>query len=277
MGRGPRSASTPVDPPRTLPGIPALVVTNVDDMLAPMSAARQVASLIPGARVLRLRGAGHGMLSTGASSCAEGIVEDFLAGSTPTEVCGPEHQGTKGAAKPPPLSLADLEPDPRVGGRAGRTLTAVNATMRDGGDMLEGQFFGRIFRLHTRPGRSARKALLAPLRAGALRQGTYAMRPNRWRLVLRKASYVPGVRIDGWTTFAQNRAARRGVMRVSGPGAARGTLTIRRGTMSGRLGGRMVSAPVRLHPDLGVRLPVTASSSRLERLVAPRLPFPGPR
>ena len=34
--------------------------------------------------------------------------------------------------------------------------------------MLEGQFFGRIFRLHTRPGRSARKALLAPLRAGAL-------------------------------------------------------------------------------------------------------------
>jgi hypothetical protein len=58
--------------------------------------------------------------------------------------------------------------------------------------------------------------------------------------------YVPGVRISGrLTSFA---ILPDGVLRVSGPAAARGTLRVRSGRLSGELGGRRVRGT--LGPDL---------------------------
>jgi hypothetical protein len=246
-------ASLPPTAPKVLPQIPTLIITSVDDVLAPVSSARAVANLIPGSRLLRLRGAGHDVFGEYGSNsgCATGILEEFLAGARPTDVCGPEWKSYRGASKPPPLSLAELDPDPRVGGRVGRMLRAVHATLREGGEMLTGEFLGRIYALRSIPRRKWRSLLLSPARAGALRRGSYALRPVTWRMTLHGASYVPGVRLRGWIVLAQNPAKRRGRVRVEGPAGAGGTLTIRGGMVTGRLGGRTVSVPTRLGPDVG--------------------------
>jgi pimeloyl-ACP methyl ester carboxylesterase len=268
-------ASPALESPKALPAIPALIVTSVDDVLAPVSAARAVANLIPGSRLLRLRGAGHDIFASGGSGCAEQVLQEFLSGSRPTDVCGPEWKSYRGASKPPPLSLGEVDPDPRVDGHAGRALRAVNATIRDGAEFLEDRFLLLIFHINLNRQQSWREALSSPIRVGGLRRGSYVLAPESARLTLRGASYVPGVRVSGWMILAQNRSARRGVIRVWGPETPDGKLVIRRGMLSGRLGDRRVSAPVRIGPDLGFvvrpsatgdRLRATASSSREEHL-----------
>lgn len=239
------------EPVRPIPPLPALVVASVEDMLAPVSMARAVANMIPGARLLRLRGAGHDVFGSFGSSCAALIRERFLAGESPKDVCGPEHKSYRGAAKPPPLSLREVAPDPRVHGAAGRTLTAVNMTVRDGGAILQRDLLTRIYDLRLAPRPRWRRILLEPARAGALRRGSYAMGLARRRLVLRGASYVPGVRVSGSLLFAQEPLERRGVLRIAGPGGPNGTLIVRGGVMTGRLNGREVRAPTRWGPDLG--------------------------
>jgi pimeloyl-ACP methyl ester carboxylesterase len=244
-------ASASPEPPKVLPPIPTLIVAGVDDVLAPLSSARAVANLIPGARLLRLRGAGHDIFASGGSGCAPEVLRKFLDGARPKDVCGPEWKSYRGASKPPPLSLAEVDPDPRAGGRPGRALRVVSATIRDGAEIVGGRFFRRIFQLRSSPRRKWGDILLSPTRAGALRRGTYALKPFSWRMTLHGASYVPGVRISGWMVLANKRAKRRGVIRIWGPGAPNGRLVIRRGMISGRLGGRDVFAPLRLGPDLG--------------------------
>lgn len=270
-------ASLAQDPPVRLPAIPTLLVTSVDDMLAPVSAAREVANLIPGSRVLRLRGAGHGIFADGGSSCASRIAHAFLIGRAPTprDVCGPEWNSARGAAKPPPLSLAEVSPDPRVGGTPGRVLRTVNATIGDGGDQVIAEFFTRVYSLRSLPRREWRAFFLRPVRAVGLRGGTYAINLKRGRLFIRGASYVPGVRLNGWLRFSQQPKARRGVIRVSAPRAARGRLVIRRGMMRGRLGGVKVSAPMRLGQEFGLtynRKASSAQSAKTGRRSLPRLP-----
>jgi pimeloyl-ACP methyl ester carboxylesterase len=232
-------------PPQPLPAIPTLVAVSVEDMLAPVSSARAVAALIPGARLLRLRGAGHSPVSSGLSSCADAAVGEFLARGATDEVCGPEHKSYRGAMRPPPLSLAELPPDRRVRGRAGRTLTAVNATVRDGRQILDEMLMRSFLELRARSRRDILAVLRRGKRVGGLRGGTYRMNATDGRLVLDGASYVPGVRLTGSVTFARER---RGVIRVHGPAAARGTLVIRGGVVTGQLGGRDVRAPTRWGP-----------------------------
>jgi len=240
-------------PPRVLPPIPTLIVAGVDDMLAPVSVAREVADLIPGSRLLRLRGAGSDGFgwNGGGSSCARQVLRAFLAGAMPKDVCGPEWKPDRGASEPPPLALKEVSPDPRVSGRAGRTLTAVNATIRDGGAMVQEQLFRRFAELRGSPRGEWARIMSAPSRTGGLRTGSYTLSLRDHRLVLRGASYVPGVRVSGWVLFADEPAQRRGVLRVGGPGVARGRLVLSRGGMSGSLGGHPVRAPTRWGPELG--------------------------
>ena len=282
--RWPMASAAP-DPPRVLPPIPTLIVASVDDLLAPLSSARAVANLIPGSRLLRLRGAGHDVFGEygWGSGCAETILQDFLAGAVPRDVCGPEHKSHRGASKPPPLSLAEVSPDRRVRGRPGQILTAVNATLREGAQFGSGGSFGQLRGLISRP-RDWRRVLLAPIRYGALRRGSYALRLFTWRARLRGASYVPGVRLSGWVVLADKPRKRRGVIRVWGSSGVRGRLVVRRGVMSGELAGVQVRAPMRLGPGVGftvvpvpkaLRSVATASSSQLMRSVAPLAQFPG--
>jgi len=122
----------------------------------------------------------------------------------------------------PPTSLAELPPAAGLDGRAGRTVSAVDATL----DFLD-------FALSPALGLDAA--------GGGLRGGSYRLRP---RLALRGFVVVPGVRISGYE--------RRGgslVLRVRGSAAARGSVRVSNGgRLSGRLGGRRVAARLASRP-----------------------------
>ena len=240
-------ASAPPDPPRVLPAIPTLILAGEQDLAAPVAHAEAVARLIPGARVMRVVGP-DSELDLSSGSCPLSAVEAFL-GRSPRGKC---YQPRKRwpALPPPPLSLADLDPEPGASGRAGRTMAAVRLTLRDGAGHLALRFFVRVLT----PGVGRRQLYRSPVRAGALRRGTYRLGFRRPGFELRDASYVPGVRVSGLVRPRERHggARPRGHLRVGGPAAARGRLVLRGRVLSGRLGGR----PVRMrigaaaYPDI---------------------------
>jgi len=102
-----------------------------------------------------------------------------------------------------------------------------------------------------------RRLAQQPVRAGALRSGSYRLGLRRGRFVLARASYVPGVQVTGSVASGSDRHGNqelRGSLRVSGPAAAPGRLTLRGKSLRGRLGGRAVRIRVgmRVYPDVTV-------------------------
>jgi hypothetical protein len=106
----------------------------------------------------------------------------------------------------------------------GRTLTAVYATVSDVDEALNvATYSARGF------------AQVGGLRAG------YA-HDNYPRITLHGYSYVPGVRVTGRLAGARDQ---HGTLRISGPAAARGRVTLHRdGSITGRLQGRRVKTSV---------------------------------
>jgi hypothetical protein len=112
-----------------------------------------------------------------------------------------------------PASIERLRPS-RVGGLPGRTLTAVELTVR-------GVVFDAVLTLT--PARTQR---IPGLRSG------YAVRSGR-SLRFVAMEWIRGVRISGMLSGAS-----RGTLTVSGPAAAAGTLTFAGTKVTGTLGGR---------------------------------------
>jgi hypothetical protein len=75
-------------------------------------------------------------------------------------------------------------------------------------------------------------------RGGGLRGGRWAERGRR--VTLTRFTLVPGVTLSGRITNPEGRPTAR--LRVGGRAGLRGTLILRRGRLTGRLGGRKVSA-----------------------------------
>jgi hypothetical protein len=133
--------------------------------------------------------------------------------------------------RPAPTSVAKLRPT-GVTRRAGRTVTAVEATVVDAFKALIAASFaaalvGDEFNANTGP---------MP-RVGALRGGAYAA--GRKGFLLRRASFVPGVRVTGGVGSGRRNHV-RGFFRVAGPVAAEGRLHLRREVLSGVIGGHHV-------------------------------------
>ena len=154
-------------------------------------------------------------------TCGLRAVDDFFAGRA-LRRCAPRRREF-----PPvplaPRSLAALDPQPGVSGRAGRTVSAVALTLIDSLD----QVFSAA--LMASPDQDV-------LHVGGLRAG-YA-RAGLRTLELHGLEYVPGVRVTG--TLRMTREP-HGVLRVTGRSAARGQLRFRKdGSVRGRLGGRRV-------------------------------------
>jgi hypothetical protein len=108
------------------------------------------------------------------------------------------------------------------GDRVGRSITAALMTADDVrrqviGDLLE---LGRF-----------------PKRDGGLRGGRVAIDASG-RMTLRSVVYVPGVRVSGSVPFASSGTR---VLRIGGPRAARGRITVTPTTITGRVGGRRIS------------------------------------
>jgi pimeloyl-ACP methyl ester carboxylesterase len=220
--RWPAAAEAPVTPTGPLPDVPVLILNGEDDLRTPLEAARAVEGLFPRA-TLQTDAVGHSVLFS--SRCAQAAVRAFFRGRAP----GSCRRVRRPALRElPPLSLRSLRPL-GAGGRRGRTLRALEATLRD----IQPRLLTELFSFD---GDTAR--------AGGLRGG-YATSARRTRLT--RYAYVPGVRVSG--TLRVERAGAGplgGEFTISGRAAARGSVRIRRGRAEGTLGGRRVSAAIRV-------------------------------
>jgi pimeloyl-ACP methyl ester carboxylesterase len=231
-GRWPAAAAEPVFGPGPLPDVPVLLLEGEDDLRTPVENAQRVAALFPQARLVVAPGTGHSALGSDLSRCSERAFARFFQ-DRPQQPSCPRVRRLFRAEPPPPLRLGQVARAPGVRGSRGRTLTAVALTLRD---VAEDSLTELILDLSDPD--------LA--RGSGLRAGRYRI-DGRGTLTLHGMVFVPGVRLDGKLRHFAGRR-QRGRIRVSGEAAPGGLLSIRRGGVSGRLGGRRVHARLRPRP-----------------------------
>lgn len=220
--RWPAAAEAPVTPSGPLPDVPALILNGEDDLRTPLEAARELEELLPRATLVS-DAVGHSVLFS--SRCAQNAVSAFLRDR---DAGGCRRVRRPALRELPPLSLRALRPL-GPGGKRGRTLRALESTLRD----IRPRLLTDLFAFGDEPAR-----------AGGLRGG-YAVSGERTRLV--RYAYVPGVRVSGILRVERNGAGPLGgELTISGRAAAHGKVRIRRGRAEGILGGRPVSAPLRV-------------------------------
>ncbi len=210
-------------PDGPLPNVPTLILNGLDDVRTPVEDAAAVAALVPRATLVRVPNQGHSVF---VQECARTALAQFLGGRTVSRnACsGRRAPGASNLVPVPPRSLAAVGPrgsGPRV--KAQRSIRAAGLVIRDAALAISLADDGP--------------------RAPGLRSGYVTLRVTDDGVVfgLRNYGYVPGVRISGRMTVGETW---HGQLTVSGPDAARGTLTIRDGVARGSLGGVRVALPL---------------------------------
>jgi pimeloyl-ACP methyl ester carboxylesterase len=216
---GPDAPATPTGP---LPDVPVLIMNGEADLRTPLEDARALAELFPRSTLVT-DAVGHSVLF--ASRCARAAVVAFFRDRERGRCRRVRRVELR---ELPPRSARALRP---LGaeGRRGRTLRALESTLRD----LRPRLGTELFWFDGEP-----------VRAGGLRGG-YVRSGRRVRLF--RYAYVPGVRVSG--TLRVERGGRGplgGEFTLSGPGASAGSVELRGGRASGTLGGRAVSAAIRV-------------------------------
>jgi pimeloyl-ACP methyl ester carboxylesterase len=208
-----------------LPDVPTLVVNGGADLRTPLEDASAVRALLPNAQVLALPYTGHSALASDQTpeKCGLRGVAQFFAGQ-PVMPCA---QGDN-PFSPTPVAPTRLAQLPGTGGqgKVGRTVTAAMRTAVD----MRRQVIGDLL-----------EAGQLPRRVGGLRGGRATVSPAG-RLALSKVVYVPGIQVSGGVPLDIGATQ---VLRVGGPKAARGSLTITPSSITGRLGGRRVNLVAR--------------------------------
>jgi pimeloyl-ACP methyl ester carboxylesterase len=206
--------------PGALPDVPVLVLDGQGDLRTPLEDAQSLGARFPRAAVLGITHTGHSVLGSEPATCAKDAIAAFAAGAAP-QPC-PAVENPFAPTPRPPASLGKVAAATGYPPKVGRTLNAVAATLDDARRQVIGAAIG-----------SGR----LPSAVGGLRSGSVRVL-SLSRLTLRDYEYVPGVRVDG--VYRLNATTR---VRVSGSAAAKGSLTFfKSGRVSGRLGGRRVSA-----------------------------------
>ncbi|TMK98166.1 MAG: alpha/beta fold hydrolase [Actinobacteria bacterium] len=215
-------ASAAPAPPPPLPAVPTLILAGEQDLRTPAAGAERVQAVIPGAQLLLVPYTGHSVLGSDFSGCAETAVDAFFSGRA-VQPCS----SAQNLFAPTPISptrLASLRLPHGLGGKPGRTLTAVLDAIRD----------------------LARQVIAATLQAeaelpsgssfGGLRGG-YA-RLTSSAVALHGFSFVTGVKVSGTFRVSGGRL-QPARLRVFGSSASPGY--VRFGShdrVSGVLGGR---------------------------------------
>lgn len=196
--RWPQSPVAPAPPAGPLPDVPMLALAGELDLRTPLADAQATASLFPHANLLVVPHAGHSVLLADSTACSSAAVRSWLDGSVP-KAC-PASRPPIAPAWRSPRSIAELAPR-GAGGRRGRTLTAVAATLHD--------------------------ALLTIRLAGFNMRGLHggSMALTRRGVALRRYSFVPGVWVTGTLSFDGLVPLRLdGTVAVGGSAASSGTL-----------------------------------------------------
>jgi pimeloyl-ACP methyl ester carboxylesterase len=218
--RWPAASAPPA--PGAIPDVPTLILSGGQDLRTPTAEARAVAAMIPGSQLLVVPYTGHSVLGSDLSGCATGAVEQFFAGA-PVSSCGP---GTNLFSPTPvtPTTLAAVGPTPGIGGRAGRTVTAVLDTVLD------------LDRLIIAATLQAEQELPSGSRFGGLRGG-YA-KISSTGVHLARFSFVRGVTLSATWPIKRGKLQIR-PLEVGGGEAAHGTVLLHSDhRVSGTLAGR---------------------------------------
>ena len=207
-----------------LPNVPTLILSGADDLRTPTAGAREVAAQIPDAQLLVVPNTGHSVLGSDPTSCAQNALQALFA-NKPVKQC--EDKTPPALALPTPLPPHDLAAVPLTRGargQASRTADAVVLTLADCNRQLLVTLLGES---------SAEDALQGPAAAaGGLLAGWCRIADGTQ--VLHSYSYVPGITVSGKLS---NGVAK---LRIGGSAAARGTITIARGALTGTLAGHHV-------------------------------------
>ena len=243
----PQAPAAPAFGDGPLPDVPVLLVEGEDDLRTPLENARRTAQLFPRSRLVVVPATGHSAIGSDFSGCAQRAFARFLQRRPVPPECPRVRRGVA-PAPPPPRRLSDVARLTGTSGLRGQTLAAVRLTLRD---VLEDSVTQLVFDPD------------APdvARGGGLRAGRYRLDADL-TLHMQRVVFVPGVTVSGSIeNFALGR--QRGRLRISGRAAPHGVLAIHRRKVSGRLGGRHVSA------RLNAPSVVVAMSARRDRWPLP--------
>ncbi len=201
-----------------LPDVPTLILSGREDLRTPLEGARLTAAQFPHATLVDVAATGHSVLRNELSGCGRDAVLALLR-ARPVRQCSPRPKPFVPARAYVPADLRDVG---AVGarGRAGRTLGAVYYTL-DGVWQDRANLFGWY---------DVRGTTQIP----GLRRGYSDA--SRTVLTLHGVEVIRGVRVSG--RIDDHRTGR---LSVRGPQTARGTLTFRRGRVTGTLGGVLVN------------------------------------
>jgi len=210
-----------------MPDVPVLVLSGDRDIRTPTSGAVEIAKQFPQGRVLVVPGAGHSVLNH--SLCAKNAVISWLNGGTPPSVC------TKFTLYVPALSrwrasVAATPPPAKVPGLPGRTLNALLQTVHDAEDNW----------LLTKDSQEPTSGLIG---------GRLTPTP-KGLIDLKAYTSVGGLAVTGKINLKMNPYGRpvvpltvvSGTLKVTGSGAARGTVKLSGNKLTGTLGGRAVTS-----------------------------------
>lgn len=224
--RWPHAPVAPDPGPGPLPNVPVLLVEGEDDVRTPVENARRTAASFPRSRLVVAPATGHSAIGADFSGCALRAFARFIQLRPVPRTC-PRVRRLFPPTPPPPRRLGAVRRLAGTSGVRGRVLAAVRLTLRD---VAEDSLTELIF--------DPRDPDIA--RGGGLRAGRYRIDGDN-SLELHGVAFVPGVRVSGrLEQFGERR--QRGVLRVSGRAGPGGRLHVRGQRVSGRLGGRRVTA-----------------------------------
>jgi pimeloyl-ACP methyl ester carboxylesterase len=219
----PFASSGPEVDEAPLPNVPTLILSGADDLRTPTANAQEVAAEIPDAQLLVVPNTGHSVLGSDPTSCAHDALQALFEGK-PVRRC--KDKTPPLLALPtalPPRSLSTVPLTRANRGKAGRTLDAAVLTLAD----CDRQLLVALL------GRDSTESLQGPsARVGGLLTGWCGIASGT--LALHGYSYVPGITVSGKIVAGVAKLS------VAGPAAARGTLTLAHGALTGVLAGRRV-------------------------------------
>jgi pimeloyl-ACP methyl ester carboxylesterase len=209
-----------------LPDVPVLLVEGADDLRTPLENAQRTAAMFPHSRLVVVPDAGHSAIGADFARCAITAFARFVQRRPVPPSCRRTRRAFP-VTPPPPARLDEVRPFDGIAGLRGRTVGAVELTVRD---VAEDSLTQLVF--------DPRASDVA--RGGGLRAGHYRLGADN-TLELHGVSFVPGVTVTGRLRHFLTRRE-SGRLRIGGSAAAHGVLTIRRRLVSGRLGGRPLRA-----------------------------------
>lgn len=219
----PFASSGPEVDEAPFPNVPTLILSGADDLRTPTANAREVAAQIPDAQVLVVPNTGHSVLGADPTPCAHNALQALFEGK-PVQQC--KDRTPPALALPTPLPPRNLSSVPRgrdSQGRAGLTLDAAVLTLADCDRQLLLSLLAQA---------DAESLQGASVRAGGLLAGWCEISDGTQ--LLHGYSYVPGVTLTGKVSSGTAKLS------IGGSAAARGTITIAHGILTGVLAGRHI-------------------------------------